>query len=233
MAIRATSLHVQLASLADATRSSDLVLLIGAVLGLFLFVHLALDLFVLRRRRRKRESLAQENRMAAAADLSAALARARGGEEVGRVLLDTLNELIGTDHSGLMLIDEGGTEARGLIARSDGADLDWYSAARIDLISEVSGVRCAYETRTLFFVENALDSSEVNAKLIERAGLKSVAFIPLESERRMIGVVSIGSTTGFLSFTPEQLALMNARSSGSASFPRSPGAFARSPTSIG
>jgi two-component system phosphate regulon sensor histidine kinase PhoR len=207
--VSGTSLHAQLASLADAARSSDLVLLILAVLGLFLVIHLALDVFVLRRRRRRRESIAQESRMAAAADLSAALARARDSEEVGRVLLDTLNELIGTDHSGLMLIDEGGTEARGLIARSDGVDLDWYPAARVDLKSEVSGVRCAYETRTLFLVENALDSPEVNAELIERAGLKSVAFLPLESERRMIGVVSIGSTTGFLSFTSEQLALMN------------------------
>jgi len=207
--IRGTSLHAQLASLSDATHSSDLVLLVLAVLGLFLFVHLALDLFVLRRRRRKRESLTQESRMAAAADLSAALARARGSEEAGRVLLDTLNELIGTDHSGLMLIDEAGTEARGLIARKDGADLDWYRSARIDLKNEVSGVRCACEARTLVLVENAPDSPDVNAAMIERAGLKSVVFIPLESERRMIGVVSIGSTTRFLSFTPEQLALMN------------------------
>jgi PAS domain S-box-containing protein len=207
--VRGTSLHAQLASLDDAAHSSDLFLLVLAVLGLFLFVHLALDVLVLRRRRRKRESLAQEKRMAAAADLSAALARARGSEEVGRVLLDTLNELIGTDHSGLMLIDESGAEACGLIARKDGADLDWYRSARIDLKNEVSGVRHAYEARTLVLVENAPDSPDVNAAMIERAGLKSVAFIPLESERGMIGVVSIGSTTRFLSFTPEQLALMN------------------------
>ena len=209
MTVLETSPHAYLASLVDAASSGDLVLLVLSVLAVFLIVHLALDVFVLRRRRRRRESLAQESRMAAAADLSAALARARGSEEVGRVLLDTLNELIETDHSGLMLIDESGTEARGLIARNDGVDLDWYPSARIDLRNEVSGIRRAYEAHTLILVENAPDSPDLNAALIKRAGLKSVAFIPLESEQRMIGVVSIGSTTEFRSFTPEQLALMN------------------------
>ena len=47
----------------------------------------------------------------------------------------------------------------------------------------------AFEKHGLAVVENATDSPEVNRALVERAGLKSVAFVPLESERRMIGVV--------------------------------------------
>ena len=94
-----------------------------SVLGVILVLHLLLDLFVLRRRRSRRESEAGAGRFTAAAELSAALARARDRDEVGRVLLDTLNELVGTDFAGLMLLTRTASEARGLIARSGGVDL--------------------------------------------------------------------------------------------------------------
>ena len=41
-----------------------------------------------------------------------------------------------------------------------------------------------------------------------RAGLKSVAFVPLESERRTIGVAVVGSTRVLRSFSAEQLLLI-------------------------
>lgn len=181
-----------------------------AVLAVVLVLHLALDLFVLRRLRRRRQAAIHERHLAAAAELSLALSRAGNEQEAGRVLLDTLNELTGNDFSSLVLADESGAEGRGVVARarvegSGAVDVDWYPSLRVDLRHEVSGIRRVFETHAPLVVEEALSSPEMNPDLIERTGLKSLFLLPLEGEE-IFGVIASGSTTA-RRFTQEQLTL--------------------------
>ena len=199
---------IQPASLSDVAIFRDVVAALALALGVALALHLLLDLFVLRGRRRAREQTAREHQLAAVAELSAALALAGDREGAVRIVLDTLNEMVGFDFSGLVLIDADAGEGKGLIARAEGADVSWYPSISLDLKNEVSGVRQAFETRSLFTVEHAPDSTEISSEITERAGLKSVVFLPLEGERGVIGVVTAGATSEFRAFSVEQLSLM-------------------------
>jgi PAS domain S-box-containing protein len=204
----ATALFDRLTALPGAAVFDGVLETLAAALGLVLLAHLLLDLFVLRRRRARRDLRSREQNLAAVAELSAALALADGHEEIARVVLDTLNDLAGFEYSGLMLIDEEGNEARGLAARTGGADVSWYPSLRIDLRNEASGARRVYETRAPFVVEDMIASPDVNHEMATKMGLESAVFLPLESERGIIGVVVAGSTSEFRRFAPESLSLM-------------------------
>jgi len=203
----ATALIDRLAALPGAAVFDGVFEGLAAALGLVLLAHLLLDLFVLRRRRSRRDLRSREQNLAAVAELSAALALADNHQEIARIVLDTLNDLAGFEYSGLMLIDEESGEARGLAARTGGADVSWYPSQRLDLRSEVSGVRRVHETRAPLVVENMLASADVNPDMAMKTGLKSAVFLPLESERGIIGVVVAGSTSAFRRFAPEALSL--------------------------
>ena len=181
---------------------------LAAAFGVVLLAHLLLDFFFLRRRRSRRELRSREQNLAAVAELSGALALADNREQIARIVLDTLNELAGLEYSGLVLIDEEGSEARGLAARTGGEDVDWYPSLRIDLKSDVSGVRRVYETHAPFAVEDMLTSSDVSPEMAAKTGLKSAVFLPLESERGIIGVIIAGATSEFRRFEPEVLSLV-------------------------
>lgn len=198
----------QLASLSDFEIFGGVLEILAFALGLALVVHLLIDVFVLRGRRRARELAAREHQLAAVAELSSALARAGDRESIARTVLDTLNDLVGFDFSGLVLIDADSKEARGLIGRAASDDVDWFPSLDLDLENEVSGVRQAIETRAIFTVEDAPGSADLNAEMVERAGLKSLVFLPLEAERGILGVLTAGSTSEFRAFSPEQLSLM-------------------------
>lgn len=203
-----TTQLTQLAGLSDAAIFGGVLEILALALGVALVLHLLIDLFVLRGRRRARELAAREHQLAAVAELSSALALAGDRESIARTVLDTLNDLVGFDFSGLVLISADGSEGSGLIGRVAGADMDWFPSMTWDLENEVSGVRQAYETHSTFTVEDAPESAEVNAELIARGGLKSLAFLPLEGERRIAGVLVAGSTSEFRAFSSEQLSLM-------------------------
>ncbi|MGD0166217.1 MAG: GAF domain-containing protein [Gaiellaceae bacterium] len=207
MAVGATALIYRLAALPGAAVFGSVLEDVAVVLAAVLIAHLLLDLFVLRRRRARRELRRREQNMAAVAELSAALARAESNEEIARIVLDTLNDLTGFEYSGLMLIDEESGVARGLAARTGGEDVDWYPSARLDLKHEASGARRVYETRQHFVVTDMLSSADVNSQMARRMGLKSAVFLPLESERGIVGLVVAGSTSRIRRFEPEQLSL--------------------------
>ena len=208
MAVYETGLTHQLTALPVAAALGGVLEDVAVVLAIVLVAHLLLDLAFLRRRRRSRELALREHQLAAVAELSAALALAGDRETIARTVLDTLNELVGFDFSGLVLIAADGSEARGLTARAGGADVSWYPSLVVDLENTVSGVRRAFETHAIFTIGDAPGSSEVNAELIERTGLKSVVFLPLESDRGVVGVLTAGATREFRSFRPEQLSLL-------------------------
>jgi len=199
---------IQLAGLSDAAIFDSVLEILALALGVSLALHLLIDLFVLRGRRRARELAAREHQLAAVAELSFALALAGDRDSIARTVLDTLNDLVGFDFAGLALIGADGSEATGLLGRAAGDDVDWFPSLRLDLVNEISGVRRAFETRSIYTVEDAPRSTEISAALTERGGLKSLVFLPLEGERRIVGVLIAGSTSKFRDFSSEQLSLM-------------------------
>jgi PAS domain S-box-containing protein len=204
----------RLVTLAAPSGAGNVLLAVAIVLGVALAVNLFLDALFLRRRRHWRELAERDSRLGAAAELSAALAQAGDRKSAATIVLDTLNELVGFDFSGLMLLDEGGRVARGLAARAGGTEVDWYPSVRVDLERTTSGARHAIESREVYTVEDTAASGELRHELIERARLKSVVYLPLESERGIFGVVVAGSTTGLRDFRPEQLSLMKMLAAG-------------------
>ena len=93
MVVADSTRFFQLAALSDFALFRDVMTILVLALGFVLALHLLLDLLVLRRRRRAREHVAGEHRLAAVAELSAALAQARDKESAARIILDQLNEL--------------------------------------------------------------------------------------------------------------------------------------------
>jgi PAS domain S-box-containing protein len=203
-----TAPFVALAAPPGAALFGDVLDVVVFALAVALAINLLLDVLVLRRRRHRRDLRTRENQLEAVAKLSAALARVESKEDAARIVLDTLNDLVGFDFSGLMLLDAEAPVSRGFVARAGGTDVAWYPSISVDLQSERSGARKAVESHEMYTVYDAAASREVKAELIERTGLKSAVFLPVESERGIFGVVVAGSTTRLREFRPEQLSLM-------------------------
>src|SRR5205085_1607981 len=80
---------------------------------------------------------------AALARLSNGLVRTETVEDVARVLIDSVTSLFGVEFAALSLLSEDGKEARGILARKDGADWPWWSDVRFDLERDPSGIASA------------------------------------------------------------------------------------------
>jgi PAS domain S-box-containing protein len=181
-----------------------------AILGVALLILLALGFargYLLLRSRRWRARLARREReFGSVAEISAALARLTDSEEIARVVLDTMSDLLGFEFAGLVVIDDDREEARGLVARRYDTDVDWYPATRLSL-REVSGVRRALETRSYFLVEDVRESEEVDRGLIDQAKLQSAIFVPLIGAHAIVGVVTAGWTSRRRSLSEDEIAL--------------------------
>jgi hypothetical protein len=70
-----------------------------------------------------------------------ALARTTTAEEVGRLLVDGVCELLDVDFGALALVD--GTDASGLVAVRDGEELEWWHGLRLDLERDPSAIASA------------------------------------------------------------------------------------------
>jgi PAS domain S-box-containing protein len=141
---------------------------------------------------------------------STALGAAHDPEAVARLLLPAAEEAVGVEASCLMTITEDGRGAVGLLARSDGAELDWFREARIDFERESSGVAtAAYEAAPLS-VYDAQTSSAVHRGLVERMSAQSVAYVPLIADERVIAVLVLMTTGARRAFTSEELTLLQA-----------------------
>src|SRR5438067_1464717 len=82
----------------------------------------------------------QDRQLEAVEAVSKALGRAGDAEAVARVLLDEIASLVRVDFAGLALVDDELTEARGLLARRNGEDFDFWRDVVFDLVREPSGV---------------------------------------------------------------------------------------------
>lgn len=129
-------------------------------------------------------------------------------EDAARVLVDESVGLVDAEFGALLLIDEEGRAAKGVVGRSGGADVDWLPEVRIDLLNEPSGVASAYFDAASFAVYDAARSPRVSQRLAERAGVKSVAYVPLLGEQRVIAVLVVATLTSLRAFSRDDLAVL-------------------------
>jgi PAS domain S-box-containing protein len=127
---------------------------------------------------------------------------------VARALLRQVEELLGIELACLMLVDEDTRIATGIVGRLERRDLEWFPGVRIDLDNEPSGVATAAFEAVPFAVYDAAASKIVNRRLIEATGARSVAFIPLVVNERVIAVLVVGMVSQPRAFEGDQLALM-------------------------
>ncbi|HEY2542077.1 MAG TPA: GAF domain-containing protein [Gaiellaceae bacterium] len=164
--------------------------------------------FRVRSARRQSAAIAESEReRASLRRVASELARTSDVEGVARALLDEIGSLFRVDFAGLSFVSEDGREAAGYLARSQGADAEWWRDVRIDLEREASGIASAVHSGEGFAVED-VDDVRVSPRLVEATGARSAAFIPLASADRVIAVISIATTDEKRTFTSDELTLM-------------------------
>ena len=163
-------------------------------------------------RAREAEQLAtvRGRELDAVARLVNSLARIQEPTEVARALLDEVEALVHTDFNALALVAPDEDEATGLLARSRGETLAWWSDIRVHLHNEPSGIASAFFEAATVAVYDVDSSPLINPRLAKAAGAKSAAFVPLIVEERVIGVLVTATTQSLRAFTPEELRLMDA-----------------------
>ena len=129
---------------------------------------------------------------------------------LARELLDRVEQLVGADLTCLFLVDHESRTASALIGRVDRRELDWFPDVRIDLDNEPSGVATAAFEAAPFAVYDAHASKIVNPRLVEATGARSVAFIPLLADQRVIAVLVVGTTSEPRAFSSEELTQVQA-----------------------
>jgi PAS domain S-box-containing protein len=144
------------------------------------------------------------------ADLVNSLARSQDPVSAARVLLDEVGSLLEVEFTALALVSEEGREAKGLLARTRGEDVDWWSEVVLDLHNEPSGIASAYFDAAPVSVYDVESSPLVSPRLVTATGAKSGAFVPLTVDERVIGVLVAAPTQERRAFSVEELRLMQA-----------------------
>jgi PAS domain S-box-containing protein len=152
----------------------------------------------------------RDRELDAVAGLATSLARLQEPVAAGRALLDEVVALLRVDLAALALIDEERREAHGLVARTGGEDVGWWAEVRLDLVNEPSGIASAYFDGAPVAVYDVEASPLVSRRLAKAANAKSAAFVPLNADERVIGVLVAATTSQRRAFSPEELRLMQA-----------------------
>jgi PAS domain S-box-containing protein len=152
----------------------------------------------------------RERELRAIEAISDALAKAGDAEAIARALLDEIGSLFSVEFAGLALVDEQVTEARGLLARREGKDFDYWRGLRFDLRSEPSGIASAVFDVAPVSVYDTTTSPLVNKRVAEAIGARSAAFVPLVSGQRVIAVLAIATTHERRAFSTEELGPLRA-----------------------
>src|SRR5436309_6264451 len=127
---------------------------------------------------------------------------------VARELLERVEPLVSVELACLFLVDDEAREASGVIGRVGSRELDWFPDLRIDLEHEPSGVATAVYEAAPVAVYDAEGSKIVSKRLVAATGVKSAAFVPLLADRRVIGVLVVGTTSEPRAFSSEELMLL-------------------------
>ena len=142
--------------------------------------------------------------------VSGALSGAADAESVARVLLDETARLLDVEFAALTLVEEDGHEARGLLARRDGADFPYWHGLRFDLEHEPSGVASAVFDAAPIMVFDVAKSTLVNPAVAHAVGARSAAFVPLLSDGRVLAVLSVATTAERRAFRIDELGPLRA-----------------------
>jgi len=153
-----------------------------------------------------------DRELAAVTELSGALVAAETAEDVARTLIDKTLELVGVEFGAVLLVDEDEKEAHGILARSGGTDVDWFRDVTLDLLNEPSGTASAVFDGAPVTIYDAQSSLLVNRSLADRVGAKSVAFVPLIAQGRVLAVFVLVSIAHRRAFSGEELALLQSLS---------------------
>jgi len=129
---------------------------------------------------------------------------------IARALLDRVEGVREVDFAGVFIVDHESRVASGVTGRARGKELDWFRQARIDLDNEPSGVATAVFEAAPFAVYDASASNIVSPRLVEATGVRSVAFIPLLADQRVVAVLVAGAIAQPRAFSAEDLALLQA-----------------------
>jgi PAS domain S-box-containing protein len=142
--------------------------------------------------------------------VSTSLGSTNDSEKVAGALLDQVEELAGVELAALFLVEHETRVASGLVGRVNGRPLEWFPDTRIDLDNEPSGVGTAVFEASAFAVYDAPASKIVSRRLVEATGAKSVSFVPLVADERVIAVLVAGSVSKPRAFPSEELTLLQA-----------------------
>ena len=110
----------------------------------------------------------------------------------------------------LFRVDESLGEAHGVYGAADGREIDWASHVRLELEGDPSGTAAAVRERRAIVVEDAARSPIVNQGLVERTGVRSIAFVPAISGERAIGVLAVATLRSQSAFDHDELTLVQA-----------------------
>src|SRR5207253_6791352 len=108
----------------------------------------------------------------------------------------------------VVTLDEEQLEASGVFARAGGAELDWFRDVRLDLLREPSGTASAVFDGAPVSIYDATSSLLVNRTLADKVGAKSVVFVPLIAESRVLAVFILASTSERRALSGDELALL-------------------------
>src|SRR6266511_1897918 len=153
---------------------------------------------------------ARDRELAAVASISNALVRASDPEAAARPLVRQVQELLGVDFGGVVLVDEAATTASGLLAELDGREVDWWPKLRLDLHNEPSGTARAVVAAAPLTVYDVKASPFISRRLIERLDAQSGVWVPMIAEERVIGVLTAIETRKKRAFSQEETALLQA-----------------------
>lgn len=125
--------------------------------------------------------------------------------EASHELVERAASVARTEFAALMLIDAAAEEAYGVVATDRGEEVSWVPDLRLDLANEPSGVASAYHDAAAFAVYDAQASQRVSARLVEAVGARSLAYVPLIADQRVIGVIVVASTSKQRAFSGDVL----------------------------
>ena len=129
--------------------------------------------------------------------------------EIAELLLVQVERALGVDASGLALVSEDGRRARGCLVRSGGHELESLREVEFDLEREPSGIATAVFEASAFTVYDTTTSTRVSRKLVDAAGVRSTAYVPLIVAERVLAVLVVGSREP-RAFSGDELKLVQA-----------------------
>lgn len=143
-------------------------------------------------------------------EVSTVLGSSNDAGTVAEALADQVEELAGVELAAVFVVDHEARIATGVLGRVNGQALDWFPDTRIDLDNEASGVGTAVFEASAFAVYDAPSSKIISRRMLEATGAKSVAFVPVVAEERVIAVLVAGSVSKPRAFASEELTLLQA-----------------------